>query len=110
MSQKATNRTAFLKNSAFGILGAGSLSSNRYLDQEKNYEELLIKRYRTLGRTGFKVSDFGSGSPSSEAVLKALLDKGVNVIDTGEQYGNGNNERMIAKVLKDYDRSKIFIN
>ena len=63
-----------------------------------------------MGRTGFKVSDFGSGSPSSEAVLKALFERGVNVVDTGEQYGNGNNERLIASVMKEFDRSKIFIN
>ncbi len=109
MSPKKTNRRSFLKNSAFGMLGAGALTG-KTLNPPANKEVLKIKRYRTLGRTGFKVSDFGSGSPSSEAVLKALLDAGVNVIDTGEQYGNGNNERMIAKIIKDYDRSEIFIN
>jgi aryl-alcohol dehydrogenase-like predicted oxidoreductase len=108
MTQQKSSRRAFLKNSAMGVVGAGALSKQNLF--EKNSEELKIKRYRTMGRTGFKVSDFGSGSPSSEAVLKALLDAGVNVIDTGEQYGNGNNEKMIAGVIKNYDRSKIFIN
>ncbi len=109
MTSKKTDRRAFLKNSAFGMLGASALTGKPFINPE-NKEELQIKRYRTLGKTGFKVSDFGSGAPSSEAVLKALLDTGVNVIDTGEQYDNGNNERMIAKVIKDYDRSEIFIN
>ncbi len=109
MSIKKTDRRAFLKNSALGMLGAGALSGNTAFSPVRTSES-KIKRHRTLGRTGFRVSDFGSGTPSSEAVLKALLDAGVNIIDTGEQYGNGNNEKMIANVLKDYDRSKIFIN
>jgi predicted aldo/keto reductase-like oxidoreductase len=66
--------------------------------------------YKTLGRTGFKVSDLASGAPKSETVLRALLDSGVNYIDTGHTYGNGNNERLIGKVIKDFDRKKLFIN
>jgi predicted aldo/keto reductase-like oxidoreductase len=69
-----------------------------------------IVNYKTLGRTGFKVSDLASGAPNNETVLRAMLDSGVNFIDTGHTYGNGNNERLIGKVLKDYDRKKIFIN
>lgn len=66
--------------------------------------------YKTLGRTGFRVSDIGIGAPPSEAVLKAGLKLGMNYIDTAEQYGNGNNEKLIGKVIKDFDRKKIFIS
>lgn len=104
-----SGRRNFLKKSALGLAGTGIAVSHPG-GYPKNDEKPVIKRYRTLGRTGFRVSDFGSGAPSSEGVLKALLDAGVNIIDTGEAYGNGNNEKLIANVLRDYDRSKIFIN
>ena len=73
-------------------------------------ESAIIKEYRRFGRTGFQVSDFSSGNPSNEAVLRALLKSGVNLIDTGEVYMNGNSERMIGNVIQDFDRSKLFIN
>ncbi len=106
---KQAGRRNFLKKSVLGLAGTGMVVNHGRINP-KDEEKPVIKRYRTLGRTGFRVSDFGSGSPSSEGVLRALLDAGVNVIDTGEAYGNGNNEKLIARVLKDYDRSKIFIN
>jgi aryl-alcohol dehydrogenase-like predicted oxidoreductase len=68
-------------------------------------------KFRTLGRTGLKVSEIGFGawaiggswgeqkeSDSIEA-LNAALDRGVNFIDTAAGYGDGRSERIIAKVL-----------
>jgi aryl-alcohol dehydrogenase-like predicted oxidoreductase len=62
---------------------------------------------RTLGRTGLSVSALGLGgaeigeqSPAFEAVVALLntaLDEGLNVIDTAECYGVG--EELIGKVL-----------
>lgn len=70
-----------------------------------------IKEYRTLGRTGFKVSDiaFGGGPLNNANVLMAALDRGVNYIDTAEHYVNGNSERAVGQALKGLDRSKIFL-
>jgi len=112
MKRKKTNRRNFIKNSSLAllctpILGKSAFNPNQ--DPSEPEEISKIKNYNTLGRTGFKVSDIASGSPRSEAVLRALLKSGVNYIDTGEQYGNGNNERLIGKVLKEFDRKKIFI-
>jgi aryl-alcohol dehydrogenase-like predicted oxidoreductase len=72
---------------------------------------LKIKDYRTLGRTGFKVSDvsFGAGDLSNDNVLRAALDAGVNYIDTAEHYGRGASERTIGQVLKTHDRKSLFI-
>ena len=78
--------------------------------EDRDPEMPAIKEFRMLGRTGFQVSDVSSGSPRNETLLKALLNAGVNFIDTGEDYDNGNNERLIGKVLKEFDRKKIFIN
>ncbi|KPK84811.1 MAG: hypothetical protein AMS27_08980 [Bacteroides sp. SM23_62_1] len=115
MKKSQTNRRNFLKNTTLGIMGAGMISASKFSaypkqDEDEHQEMPVVKEYRTLGRTGFKVSDISSGSPRSEAVLRALLQSGVNFIDTGEAYDNGNNEVMIGKVLKDFDRNGIFIN
>jgi len=73
--------------------------------------ELKIKDYRTLGRTGYKVSDigFGGGPLTNDNVLRAALDAGVNYIDTAEHYGRGASERTIGEVLKTHDRKSFFI-
>ena len=63
---------------------------------------------RTLGRTGVSVSilTFGAGSrflglkrePSIQ-MLNRALDLGINFVDTGESYGDGESERRIGEVL-----------
>ena len=81
--------------------GAGSAAAERP----------QIREYRTLGRTGVKVSDvsFGAGFFSNAPVLAAALDAGMNYIDTAEHYENGNSERAIGEVLKERDRKSIFL-
>ena len=66
-------------------------------------------KYRTLGRTGWKVSEisFGAwaiggfwGHVSDHDALAALhqaADCGVNFIDTADVYGDGRSERLIAR-------------
>jgi aryl-alcohol dehydrogenase-like predicted oxidoreductase len=66
--------------------------------------------YRTLGRTGVMVSpiclgsdDFGDATPpdiAAEIILRAL-DAGINLIDTGNLYAEGESEKIIGKTLKD---------
>jgi aryl-alcohol dehydrogenase-like predicted oxidoreductase len=69
--------------------------------------------YRTLGRTGWKISEisFGAwaiggswGSVSDQeslAALHAALDGGVNFFDTADVYGDGHSERLLAKLKKE---------
>ncbi len=68
--------------------------------------------YRTLGRTGWKVSEvsFGAwaiggawGETSDEESLAALnqaIDSGINFIDTADVYGMGRSHRLIAQLKK----------
>ncbi|WP_435180548.1 aldo/keto reductase [Halorussus sp. AFM4] len=70
---------------------------------------------RTLGSTGFEVTEIGLGTwnvgpawgdvsdeEAGEAVRTAL-DAGVNFLDTAEVYGDGRAERIIGEVLADED-------
>ena len=70
-----------------------------------------INDYRTLGRTGVKVSDisFGAGDLTNATVLAKALDAGVNYIDTAEHYMRGNSERAIGEALKTRDRKSVFL-
>jgi predicted aldo/keto reductase-like oxidoreductase len=67
--------------------------------------------YRTLGRTGLEVSavSFGVMRLTDPSVLYKALEEGINYFDTAHKYQNGNNERMLGKVLKDHRRDKVFI-
>jgi len=117
MKAKPINRRDFLTKSSIGLVGAGAglINSGNIIEDHhvsKNTVKPLINEYRVLGRTGFKVSDIGCGpvSISNENVLKAVLDTGVNFIDTAEFYGNGNNELMVGKAIKGVSRGSIFLN
>ena len=69
--------------------------------------------YRTLGRTGWSISEIGFGSwgiggsewgatddSVSLAALNRAIDLGVNFIDTADVYGDGHSEQLIAQVRK----------
>src|SRR5665213_3352119 len=69
--------------------------------------------YRTLGRTGWKVSEISFGAwaiggawgdvsdQDSLDALHAALDGGVNFFDTADVYGDGRSERLMAKLKKE---------
>ena len=102
-------RRSFMKKSAAGVIGAGIAAGSGWAQtpKEKEDEPLKVKEYRTLGRTGFKVSDIGAGSIMDEGVLSAALDAGVNYIDTAEEYPG--HHKIVANVMKDRDRKSVFI-
>jgi predicted aldo/keto reductase-like oxidoreductase len=110
-TKNGMNRRRFLKTSAVSIAGAGLLYSSKqgFTQEDGNAPAVKIKEYRILGRTGFKASDIAVGKPYNAAVLRALLDAGVNYIDTGESYGRGQSEKVIGEVIKDRDRKSLFI-
>jgi predicted aldo/keto reductase-like oxidoreductase len=113
--KKSMRRREFLKVSTLGTVGAGipvykAIGSSTGGRTRTVADELKIKEYRTLGRTGFKVSDISAGEhQGNDAILSTLLDAGVNYIDTGESYGRGRDERIIGQVVKKRDRKSVFI-
>ena len=77
----------------------------------KATDKPAIQTYRTLGRTGFEVSDvsLGCGMIADPNVLRYAYDRGVNFFDTAESYGNGDSETKIGQAMPHLDRKKIFI-
>lgn len=77
-------------------------------------------KYRTLGQTNEQLSTIGLGcmgmsfaygatdEKESLKTLERALDLGINFLDTADMYANGENEKLISKVLVP-NRNKIFI-
>lgn len=102
-------RRSFIKKSAAGAIGVGITARSHWAQSsQEERESTKIKEYRTLGRTGFKVSDIGAGSIMNEGVLSAALDAGINYIDTAEQYPG--HHKIIANVMKGRSRKSVFIS
>jgi predicted aldo/keto reductase-like oxidoreductase len=107
-------RRDFIKASAVGLAGVGTTLAAGPVaasGQTAPNASAKVKSYRTLGRTGFKVSDIGIGTAQTfpVEVLKAVLDAGVNYFDTGEGYGRGQAERSVGEAIKGRDRKSLFI-
>ncbi|GAB4113854.1 MAG: aldo/keto reductase [Acidobacteriota bacterium] len=68
-------------------------------------------RYRTLGKTGLKVTTVGFGCmiTSDGTVIERAADLGINYFDTARGYQRGNNERMVGAALKSR-RDRVFIS
>lgn len=84
-------------------------------------------RYKEFGNTGENISSVAIGTwamggansaggnfgeveeDASIAAIKAMLDEGVNIIDTAPIYGEGKAEELVGKAIEGYDRKKIFI-
>jgi aryl-alcohol dehydrogenase-like predicted oxidoreductase len=59
-------------------------------------------RYKTLGKTGLKVTSVGFGCmiTSDGSVVERAADIGITYFDTARSYQSGNNERMVGAALK----------
>ncbi|HEY2506194.1 MAG TPA: aldo/keto reductase [Streptosporangiaceae bacterium] len=68
-------------------------------------------QYRTLGRTGIKVSAYAlgammfgkAGNPDHEESVRIIhkaLDAGINFVDTADAYSHGESEEIVGKALK----------
>src|SRR6516165_9997441 len=74
-----------------------------------------------LGRNGPDVSEMGLGcmgmsggygatdDAESIATIHAALEAGITMLDTGDFYGSGHNEMLIAEALKGGKRERAFI-
>lgn len=67
-----------------------------------------IKEYRTLGKTGYKVSDisFGNAGMQTPALLEYAIERGINYVDTARQYYDM--EKVIGQIFP-AKRDKLFV-
>ncbi len=104
MGKKQISRKEFFSKALPGIAGISLLS--------KNLSGLVSSgsELRDLGDTGIKVSPICFGAPrtNEESLIKYALERGMNFIDTGRAYGNGNNEKLVGRAISGI-RSKVVI-
>src|SRR4051795_8923738 len=74
--------------------------------------------YRTLGKTGERVSAIGLGGshigrPSTEQesikIIRSAVDRGINFLDNCWDYHNGKSEVWMGNALRDGYRNKVFL-
>jgi len=99
------DRRKFLEKGLFaagGLSLAGSKASAGQAPAE--VESKLSMKYRTLGRTGLRVSEvcFGTYGWQNTPVLQAAFQAGINFISTCADYQNGAAERAIAPVVAEH--------
>jgi len=104
MVKKLISRKKFLLSTITGIAGL-SLINNPLKSMS-----IPASGLRTIGRTGISVTPvcFGAPRTNEESLIKYAIDKGINFIDTGRAYGNGNNERLVGRAVLGR-RNKIII-
>jgi aryl-alcohol dehydrogenase-like predicted oxidoreductase len=95
MGKKQISRKEFFTKTLTGIAGI-NLVSKQLLGVSPVGPEL-----RSIGDTGIMVCPvcFGAPRTNEESLIKYGIEKGMNFIDTGRAYGNGNNEILVGKAV-----------
>ncbi len=103
-------RRKFIKAVSSTLLGIVAPNIVRVRSSLGKTEEAPALEYRTLGRTGLKVTVVSMGvmNCSNPAVLQRAFDLGINFYDTADCYMHGRNEEMVGKVFQG-KRDKVFI-
>ncbi len=102
-----------MQNILFGAFSA-SLASVRQLSGEEKQRDRLKKGqmfYRRLGRTNLLISEISLGGSPLPAmpILYQAIERGVNYIDSSHLYSNGNCERKIGVILKEFGRDNVYV-
>ncbi len=95
MAKKLISRKKFIISTITGITGISLINNSL------NGMNITGPVLKTIGRTGIRVTPVGFGATrtNEESLIKYAIDKGINFIDTGRAYGNGNNERLVGKAV-----------
>jgi aryl-alcohol dehydrogenase-like predicted oxidoreductase len=95
MGKRQINRKEFFTRALAGLAGLSFVSKNLSVDEAETFG------LRSIGNTGIMVSPICFGAPrtNEESLIKYALGKGMNFIDTGHAYGNGNNEKLVGKAI-----------
>jgi aryl-alcohol dehydrogenase-like predicted oxidoreductase len=79
--------------------------------QQRSWGGSSVRSYRTLGRTGFKMSDisFGCGGLNDPAVARRAVERGINYFDTSPDYSHTESERALGEGIRDAKREDLFV-
>src|SRR5208283_3483175 len=118
MSDPKQNRREFLEKVTLGVAGAGVAVSGNALTALPAPAANGEMPYRTLGRSGEKVSLLGLGGyhlglqrdeQESIRIVRTAIDNGVNFMDNCWDYNDGGSEMRMGKALRDGYRQKVFL-
>jgi predicted aldo/keto reductase-like oxidoreductase len=100
------NRRDFLKIGVAGAATIGLVGVENLL----HAEPATAPVYRTLGRTGLKVTtlSFGAMLTPEPEVIRAGFDMGINYVDTARRYLNGRSEDIVSRALQGI-RDKVYV-
>jgi uncharacterized protein len=106
------SRREFVGMAAASLLMTGSPSRSAEIDRRNGIP------YRTLGRTGERVSVIGLGGyhlarqtdpQESIRIIRTGIDEGINFLDNCWDYNGGESEIRMGKALRDGYRGKAFL-
>ena len=114
VDKKQMNRRTFIKagmvGTATALITPPALAEALQQMAEAEPSAFPKPVYRTLGRTGLKITVVGFGAmltPEPE-VIRVAIEQGVNYIDTARKYMGGKNEEIVGKAVTGL-RDKVFI-
>jgi len=111
----AITRRQFIKMAATTSLLVGTGAISWAAEHSETSGDMI---YRTLGRTGEKVSAIGLGGfhvgkvesdEESTRIIRAAVDRGITFMDNCWDYNDGNSEVKMGKALRDGYRDKVFL-
>jgi len=110
MSSDNTGRRRFLKTVSAVILGAAASPLWKVDYSLATSTKPPSLEYRTLGKTGLKVTTVSMGvmNCSDIAVVLRAFDLGINFYDTADCYMGGRNEEMVGKAFQG-KRDKVYL-
>ena len=114
MKDERIGRRDFMKTTLAGCGGLFMLSSEAKGQETKIVDSKGKERkfvYRTLGKTGLKLSVINMGVMNSDNpnLIRTALDSGMVLLDTAHGYMGGRNEETIGSVIKGRPRGSFMI-
>lgn len=87
-----------------------SLAGIKLISQVSGKGHADIFKKRSIGKTGIMVSPvcFGATRTSEESLIRYVIEKGINYLDTGRSYANGKNEMLVGRAVSGI-RNKVVI-
>ncbi|MCU0472514.1 MAG: aldo/keto reductase [Bacteroidales bacterium] len=95
MVKKLITRKKFIASAITGIAGISLINNS------VKAESFEARALRSIGNTGLSVAPVGLGATrtNEESLIKYAINKGINFIETGRVYSNGNNELLVGSAL-----------